>query len=320
MSGEGCAIWPDFEALWGVGARDAGDGSRLDNVSSERAGGPYSISLADLLAVRNLDAGVKARLTTWLVDQRRQGVSRPIVTKEVIEYAGRKRSLSVDERAERLLRYLGDGTCLLGEDLQVSRTPVLARTESTQTFEVLYLMRYLKDREWIEKQGPISPDTLVATVTVDGHRHLAERVATTDTAQAFVAMWFDESLAAVYQEGIEPAIREAGYRPLRIDQKEHINRIDDEIIAEIRRSKFLVADFTQGNEGARGGVYYEAGFAQGLGLPVVFSCRNDGFDDLHFDTNHYNHLAWATPDELREKLKHRILAVIGEGPELNRTG
>ena len=107
-----------------------------------------------------------------------------------------------------------------------------------------------------------------------------------------------------------------GLRPLRIDQKEHINKIDDEIIAEIRRSRFLVADFTHGNEGARGGVYYEAGFAHGLGIPAIFTCRDDAVSKLHFDTNHYNHIVWATPEELREKLRNRILAAIGEGPGL----
>ena len=38
-------------------------------------------------------------------------------------------------------------------------------------------------------------------------------------------------------------------------------------------------------------------------------------EKLHFDTAHYNHIVWTTPEELREKLKTRILAVIGEGPE-----
>ena len=101
---------------------------------------------------------------------------------------------------------------------------------------------------------------------------------------------------------------------MRIDQKEHINRIDDEIIAEIRRSRFLVADFSHGDGGARGGVYYEAGFAHGLDLPVIFTCREDSVETLHFDTEHYNHIVWANPEELREKLKNRILAVIGEDP------
>ncbi len=117
------------------------------------------------------------------------------------------------------------------------------------------------------------------------------------------------------EHGIEPAIKDAGYKPLRIDQKEHINKIDDEIIAEIRRSRFLVADFTHGVDGARGGVYYEAGFAHGLNLPVIFTCREDAVEELHFDTEHYNHIVWTTPADLREKLTNRILAVIGEGPE-----
>jgi nucleoside 2-deoxyribosyltransferase len=60
---------------------------------------------------------------------------------------------------------------------------------------------------------------------------------------------------------------------------EHINKIGDEIISQIRRSKFLIADFT----GHRGGVYFEAGLAMGLGLPVFWTCRRDDLDKLHFD-------------------------------------
>jgi hypothetical protein len=85
-----------------------------------------------------------------------------------------------------------------------------------------------------------------------------------DTTQAFVAMWFNDATLAAYVDGIEPAIIDSGYRSVRIDKKEHSNKIDDEIIAEIRRSKFLVADFTCEKEKVRGGVYFEAGFAMGL--------------------------------------------------------
>ncbi|MGO4195686.1 hypothetical protein AB4Z13_10000, partial [Rhizobium sp. YAF28] len=109
---------------------------------------------------------------------------------------------------------------------------------------------------------------------------------------------------------------------LTIDQKEHSNKIDDEIIAEIRRSKFLIADFTCGLVGSgegitaipRGGVYYEAGFAQGLGIPVIWCCREDHINHVHFDTRQFNHITWKTPEELREKLKNRISAVLGDGP------
>ena len=124
-----------------------------------------------------------------------------------------------------------------------------------------------------------------------------------------------------YEQGIKPAIEAAGYTSMRIDKKEHSNKIDDEIIAEIRRSRFLVADFTHGDNGARGGVYYEAGFAHGLNLPVIFSCREDMFDKLHFDTRQYNHIAWKNEnlDEFRKNLTNRIEALIGESPNKGQT-
>ena len=113
-----------------------------------------------------------------------------------------------------------------------------------------------------------------------------------------------------YESGIEPAVKDAGFTPIRIDQKEHNNEIPDEIIAEIRDCEFMVADFT----GQRAGVYYEAGFAMGLGRKVIWCCRKDEIDSglLHFDTNHKNHIAWTAPAELRERLYRRIRATILE--------
>ena len=129
------------------------------------------------------------------------------------------------------------------------------------------------------------------------------------TNQAFVAMWFDRQMDEAFTAGIEPALRDAGYDPYRIDRTEQNNRIDDEIIAAIRRSGLLVADFT----GSRGGVYFEAGFAMGLGIPVFWTVRSDSIASLHFDTRQYPHVVWDTPADLREKLSRRVLAVVGRG-------
>jgi hypothetical protein len=131
-------------------------------------------------------------------------------------------------------------------------------------------------------------------------------------------MWFGEVMKEAYAVGIERAILKSGYLAMRIDRKEHINRIDDEIIAEIRRSRFVVADFTS-ETGPRGGVYFEAGFAFGLNIPVIWTCREDKIDDVHFDTRQFNHLVWKTPADLYEQLKNRIGAVIGDGPLVGRT-
>ncbi len=127
-------------------------------------------------------------------------------------------------------------------------------------------------------------------------------------------MWFDKSMDDAYSNGISPAIRDAGYQPIRLDREQFNNKIDDEIIAAIRRARFVVADFTQADSGARGGVYYEAGFAHGRDIPVIFTCRENAISQVHFDTRQYNHITWATPDDLRKRLAERISATIGDGP------
>jgi hypothetical protein len=92
--------------------------------------------------------------------------------------------------------------------------------------------------------------------------------------------------------------------------------IDDEIIAGIRRSKFVVADFTENSYGA----YYEAGFARGFNLSVIYLCNEQCFSEEktkpHFDVNHYSMTLWDYDkgNELAEKLKNRIEATIGRGP------
>ena len=129
-------------------------------------------------------------------------------------------------------------------------------------------------------------------------------------------MWFDDSMDEVWENAIKPGIEDAGYQAIRIDRKEHLNKIDDEIIAELRRARFVVADFTHGDDGPRGGVYYEAGFAYGLSIPVIFSCRKDSIGKVHFDTRQYPHILWKAKklDEFRNRLTMRISAVIGDGP------
>jgi nucleoside 2-deoxyribosyltransferase len=122
-------------------------------------------------------------------------------------------------------------------------------------------------------------------------------------------MWFDETLLGVFESGFAKAISDSGYTPFRIDRKEHNQKIDDEIVAEIRRSKFVVADFT----GHRGGVYFEAGFAMGLGLPIIWTCRRDNIAALHFDIRQYNCIDWTSPEDLCTRLSNRIVALLGHG-------
>jgi nucleoside 2-deoxyribosyltransferase len=120
--------------------------------------------------------------------------------------------------------------------------------------------------------------------------------------KVFVAMWFDDKMKPVYINTIKEAVISFGYKPLRIDEKEYNNKIDDQILKEIDESDFMIADFT----GHRGGVYFEAGYAIGKGKEVIFTCRADDSKEVHFDTNHYNYIFWKDEEDLRVRLEKRI--------------
>ena len=141
-------------------------------------------------------------------------------------------------------------------------------------------------------------------LTIDGWNRVIElsrKAAVKD--QAFVAMPFSAEFDSLYEDGIKPALLETGCSPMRVDKKEHNEKIDDYILAQIKKSRLLVVDFTGQNAGA----YFEAGFAMGLGLHVIRTCKNDEYKKLHFDTRQYPHVGWDKPQDL--KLVNRINAV-----------
>ncbi len=308
-----CFIWPDHAASGYFRETPLSEGFE----DSPRTGGGYAIDAEPRNAISQLSEAERARLTTWLVDQRSQGVVQPRITMNTLEYIVTKPPLSPFQRATRLLEYVALHAESIGTTVKLIRETdagwrACACSESIKWEDVDYLVGYLNDTGWLEQLG----GRHIVRVTVEGHRHIQEQKTNTDSAQAFVAMWFSEEMNDGYDNGVKPGIESAGYKPVRIDQKADVNKIDDEIIAEIRRSRFLVADFTQGKDGARGGVYFEAGFAYGLGIPVIHTCRKDTIDKLAFDTRQYNHIVWETPEELRDALAKRISARIGDGPLL----
>lgn len=320
--------------IWGTpsGSHIPGDGGATLVPNSYRAYGSYRITLDALFSVSNLDDQAKARLTTWLVEQHLHGTHMPLITTERVEMARSASSLSVARRADRLLQMLANKSTHLGEEVWIlamragddgtalgeipkptqNLWEAMAWSETADAREIDFLAEYLQSREWLVT--PREGSRYIFVVTSDGYSHLEAQATKSLGDQAFVAMWFDDETDEAFEHGIRLAIEETGYTAMRIDRKEHINKIDDEIIAEIRRSRFLVADFSQGDDGARGGVYYEAGFANGLNIPVIYTCRKSDIDKLHFDTRQYNHIVWGSPEELREALRNRILAIIGEGP------
>ncbi len=144
-------------------------------------------------------------------------------------------------------------------------------------------------------------------LTTEGWERLAKQPMTRrKTDQAFVARWFTDEMQAVYDVAIAPALEEAGWTPLDLSI-EHNDDIADRALAEIRRSALVIADCT----GNRPSVLFEAGFALGLGISVVFTCSEESekLNGLPFDTSHRNHILWTDVKDLRTKLTNRVRAL-----------
>ncbi len=274
--------------------------------------GQFTISgSAEAIVNRN---NVSPSLSGWLRERNLLGIEIPMLTSDFLgalikslpTYGPLEKQNKLLKNIELLTTYPGREVVLIPEH-EVS----LAWAENEEEFK--YYIKSLMDRGLIEIKNPesrsISDPLYPMVITVDGWEYIEQDQ--TDLAsktQGFVAMSFDASLLSIYQNAIVPAIESTGYRPYRVDSTPHLDRIDAKIIAEIKNSRFIVADVTQ----QKAGVYYEAGFAHGIGIPVIWCVRRDDLDNVHFDTRQYNHILWETEDELKDKLHDVILATIGK--------
>jgi hypothetical protein len=137
---------------------------------------------------------------------------------------------------------------------------------------------------------------------------------------AFMAMKFgDPLLDKVFLECFKPAIDKTGFDLLRLDEEPKAGSIDDRIRVEIMKARFLLADLTHGNQNA----YWEAGYAEGLGKPVIYTCETKFFHGespyentggTSFDTNHHLTVVWDENDfeKAAEMLKATIRATLPE--------
>lgn len=106
-----------------------------------------------------------------------------------------------------------------------------------------------------------------------------------------MAMKFgDAKLDEILENVFRPSAKRAGFDLLKLDDTPKAGLIDDRLRVEIQSSDFLVADLTHDNLGA----YWEAGYAEGLGKPVIYTCEKSKFESTktHFDTNHHLTILW----------------------------
>lgn len=272
--------------------------------------GKFSITRSGYYDLRNtvLSERQQANIAGWIFEYNPNIISSVDIQKLKDLIAPR-----FHERAIKLLTYIEKNTNHIGEHIGRENCWRLV-VWGINNKELLEICEYLENNLFVDKlskMGREGPDERYK-ILPNGWAYLEElRKTGVNNEQCFVAMWFDATMNSVYENCISKGIEDAGYRPHRVDKREHNEKIDDEIIAQIKQSKFLIADFTD----HRPGVYFEAGFAKGLGLEVIWACKKGYMKDLHFDIRQYNCIEWEDGKfvEFRKRIKDRIEAVLGRG-------
>jgi hypothetical protein len=215
------------------------------------------------------------------------------------------KTTTVSQKLDRLLRYLGDASPFAGASVKLDFELAAPLFDAVSADELDYLVDSLGLRNDILGMEHFAGGKALK-LTPDGWARLEPAGSGGVPKRCFVAMSFDASLKEAYELGIHLGLKDAGCDPIRVDAIPHNGKICDRIVVEIRQAQFVVADVTL----QRQGVYFEAGFALGLGRPVIWTCRKDDLEHAHFDTRQYNHIVWETPAELRAKVTDRVRATI----------
>lgn len=258
------------------------------------------------------DAGAKISHALRTMQQVNKGAE--LYTNTIDEIL--KRPLpSPREQADLFVRWLAENIDGPGETVWVepSTHSGIIGAKSPEGFALI--LRHLFDAGLVAGNLPEAIGALGrahVTLSFDGWDYYEQlRLGGATYRKAFMAMKFgDEMLDQVIHSVFKPCVKQTGFELFRLDDVPRAGLIDDRLRVEIQAADFLIADLTHDNLGA----YWEAGYAEGLGKPVIYTCEKEKFerDKTHFDTNHHLTIVWDknSPEKAGENLKATIRATL----------
>jgi hypothetical protein len=153
-------------------------------VSSPRAGGEYEVTGSAEGSVRRLAPDGKARLTWWLVEQRRQGEARPQISSNTLDMIRSLPLPGILERRDRILDFIAARSPTIAarfpfagevtDELRKLKLLLAAHTASQSDAEVNDLLQFAREDHLLE-----GPDVL----------HLTFKNAARDRLHRFKVLW-----------------------------------------------------------------------------------------------------------------------------------
>jgi hypothetical protein len=225
---------------------------------------------------------------------------------------------NIDDKLNMILFYIKRKTSYPSQDVEINTLYDYSICFAKDFKEFRFYLEHLNNLKLIQLSTSLN-NVSKYFLTIKGFEYIAKlQEFNVHSNRCFVAMSFKNEYEALYSKAIKPAIEKAKYTPIRIDEENLANpdievNNDDRLIAEIRMSRFMIADFTAKSLN----VYYEAGFAFGLGMKVIRCCEKNAIANgaLPFDTRNRDHLSWeeGKEQEFLDALYYRIIYLLGEG-------
>ncbi|MEO7177584.1 MAG: hypothetical protein ABIW83_01960 [Allosphingosinicella sp.] len=282
--GFACEACGEYRASRNVIVTWLGSGTRLDGL--RRAALSHRVRLAD------------------------RSVETPLITSLWIEeFVKDARLPGISIQMANLLRLIGDYQSRTGEGYfpdSVTDTSVIG-SFNPRMFDQLIgeaLNHSLIVKVGIEHRADPRGDGMLSGpefgLTLDGwERYESERRGKLAGRYGFIAMKFNDlALDKLVESAIKPGVKTAvGYDVVHLLNVACAGIIDNILREQIRDAAFILVDLTHDNSGA----YWEAGYAEGLGKPVIYICERSKFDraQTHFDTNHCTTVMWEVGEEAK---------------------
>jgi len=220
--------------------------------------------------------------------------SWPTLTGDLIKAILKNPLPSLTEQANNLIKWFGENTSPgISCSIQPLTHQSIIGARNPEGFA--FVVKYLLERRHLDGNltgGTRSPGEAFATLSFDGWQYYDQlKRSAVDSRKAFMAMEYGhKELDEIVDNHLKPAVGDTGFELCRLDESGKAGLIDDRLRVEIRNSRFLISDLTHENRGA----YWEAGYAEGLGKPVIYTCSKEKFnnDKPHFDINRHLTIIW----------------------------
>lgn len=244
------------------------------------------------------------KLSSWIREQNTQGAT-PHLQEDNVSRILELRDKRIVEKLEYMMRYLAEHQeeVTLNDDIIVASWMKNER-ELNIIFKKALDQKYIEGTENSESENKFP---FFKRLTFDGLEYIESVDAPNKSSDnVFVAFNFTDELKEIFNIYVRSAVEDAGLRFVFVNQNTtpHDQKITDEIIVNLKSARMIIADFTNNSTN----VYFEAGFAMGMKIPVIWTCKEG--HQFSFDTAQYPHIVWKNGEDLQKQLYERILAIL----------